>query len=48
MSTFGLMGMVFGMTGLILGTMGFIFGVTALRKIKELETRLAEEAPRRD
>ncbi|MCY4658582.1 MAG: hypothetical protein OXF93_02035 [Acidobacteria bacterium] len=48
MSTFGLMGMVFGTAGLILGTMGLIFGVTAIRKIKELEARLAEEAPRRD
>ena len=48
MSTFGWMGMVFGTAGLILGTLGLIFGVTALRKINELEARLAREAPRQD
>lgn len=48
MSTFGMMGMVFGTAGLILGTLGLIFGVTALRKINELEARLAKEAPRQD
>ena len=48
MSTFGIMGMVFGTAGLILGTLGLIFGVTALRKINELEARLAREAPRVD
>lgn len=46
MSTLGWMGMVFGTAGLILGTLGLIFGVTALRKINELEARLAKEAPR--
>ena len=48
MSTFGMMGMVFGTAGLILGTLGLIFGVTALRKINELQARLAKEAPRQD
>ncbi len=46
MSTLGWMGMVFGTAGLILGTLGLIFGVTALRKINELEARLAKEPPR--
>ena len=48
MSTFEIMGMVFGTAGLSLGTLGFIFSVTALRKISELEARLAKEAPGED
>ncbi len=48
MSTFEIMGMVFGTVGLTLGTLGLIFSVTALRKINELEARLAKEAPRED
>ena len=48
MSTFEIMGMVFGTAGLSLGTLGFIFSVTALRKINELEARLAKEPPRED
>ena len=40
--------MVFGTVGLTLGTLGLIFSVTALRKINELEARLAKEAPRED
>ena len=45
MSTLGMMGMIFGTAGLVLGTLGLIFGVTALRKVNELEARLAREAP---
>ena len=48
MSTFEIVGMVFGTVGLSLGTLGLIFSVTALRKINELEARLAKEAPRED
>ena len=48
MSTFEIMGMVFGTVGLTLGTLGLLFSVTALRKINELEARLAKEAPRED
>ena len=48
MSTFEIMGMVFGTVGLSLGTLGLIFSVAALRKINELEARLAKEAPRED
>ena len=48
MSTLGMMGMIFGTAGLVLGTLGLIFGVTALRKVNELEARLAREAPPQD
>ena len=48
MSTFEIIGMALGTVGLSLGTLGFIFSVTALRKINELEARLAKEAPRED
>ena len=47
-TTFEILGMVFGTVGLTLGTLGLIFSVTALRKINELEARLAKEAPRED
>ena len=39
---------VVGAVGFSLGTLGLIFSLTALRKINELEARLAKEAPRED